>query len=354
MLTEVHVKAAKILVIDDELVNVELVKEMLDISGYTDVVGVSDPEEGLLLYRKHDFDLVLLDLLMPRMDGFEVMARMQKCEKPLSPPILVLTALKDQSTRLKALNRGARDFLGKPFELDEAICRIFNLLEMHLTQKKLSLYNESLEQEIQKATSELQKTQLEIVQRLGAAAEYRDTETGAHTLRVGYYAQCLARAMGFSGAEADLLLHAAPMHDIGKIGIPDNVLLKRGKLDAKEWEIMKSHTTIGAEILRGDTSRVMRLAKVIALSHHEKWNGSGYPQGLSGKDIPMEGHIVSVADVFDALTMVRPYKPAWKIEDAVQLIQDGKGTDFSPELVDAFIQELPAIKRVREQYNDNK
>jgi len=160
--------------------------------------------------------------------------------------------------------------------------------------------------------------------------------------------------MGFSGAEADLLLHAAPMHDIGKIGIPDNVLLKRGKLDAKEWEIMKSHTTIGAEILRGDTSRVMRLAKVIALSHHEKWNGSGYPQGLSGKDIPMEGHIVSVADVFDALTMVRPYKPAWKIEDAVQLIQDGKGTDFSPELVDAFIQELPAIKRVREQYNDNK
>lgn len=354
MVTKSHVKDAKILVIDDELMNIELIKEMLDISGYTNVVGVDDSRTGLQLYREQEFDLVLLDLLMPQMDGFEVMAKMRQCDKVLSPPILVLTALKDQAVRLKALDQGARDFLSKPFELDEATCRIFNLLEMHLAQKELSQYNERLENEVVKATVELQRTQLEIVQRLGAAAEYRDTETGAHTLRVGYYAECLAKAMGFSDEDAELLLHAAPMHDIGKIGIPDSVLLKRGKLDANEWEIMKSHTTIGGEILQGDTSRVMQMARVIAVSHHEKWNGSGYPLGLAAKDIPIEGHIVSVADVFDALTMVRPYKRAWRVEEAVQLIGEGSGRDFSPELVNAFMHELPVITGIREQYNDSK
>ncbi len=353
MLTDSQIKAAKILVIDDELVNVELVKEMLDISGYNNITGASDPEEGLVLYREHDYDLVLLDILMPKMDGFEVMARMQRLGKPLAPPILVLTALSDLKIRLKALDQGARDFLSKPFEMDEAVCRIFNLLEMHLSQKQLNHYNERLEKEVEQATNELQKTQLEIVHRLGAAAEYRDTETGAHTLRVGYYAKCLAEAMGLSERSADLLLHAAPMHDIGKIGIPDAVLLKQGKLDAKEWSIMKSHTTIGAEILRGDTSEVMQMARVIALSHHEKWNGTGYPDGLSGQDIPMEGHIVSVADVFDALTMVRPYKRAWSVDEAVGYIKNCSGRDFSTQLVDAFLANLPAIVSIREQYDDS-
>ena len=352
MLSKSDVKDAKILVIDDELMNIELIKEMLDISGYNNVVGVKDPKEGLQLYRDEEFDLILLDLLMPQMDGFEVMSRMQQFEKPLPPPVLVLTALKDQAVRLKALNQGARDFLSKPFELDEASCRIFNLLEMHLSQKALSQYNARLEREVQVATEELQRTQLEIVQRLGAAAEYRDTETGAHTIRVGYYAECLAKEMGFSDEDANLILHAAPMHDIGKIGIPDSVLLKRGKLDAMEWEVMKSHTSIGGEILQGDTSRVMQMARVIALNHHEKWNGKGYPEGLSGQGIPLEGHIVSVADVFDALTMVRPYKRAWSVEEAVQLIQEGRGVDFSPDLVDAFMRKLSVIIQIREEYND--
>ncbi len=353
MLNDTQIKSAKILVIDDELVNVELVKEMLDISGYSNITGVSDPEQGLELYRDQDFDLVLLDILMPKMDGFEVMTRMKQLGKAVPPPILVLTALSDLRIRLKALDQGARDFLSKPFEIDEAVCRIFNLLEMHLAQKQLSQYNDRLKKEVEKATFELQKTQLEIVHRLGAAAEYRDTETGAHTLRVGYYTECLAKALGYADSAADLLLHAAPMHDIGKIGIPDSVLLKRGKLDAQEWSIMKSHTTIGAEILSGDTSQVMQMARVIAFSHHEKWNGSGYPEGLSGKDIPMEGHIVSVADVFDALTMVRPYKRAWSVDEAVNFIQEGSGRDFSPKLVTAFLDHLPDITAIRERYSDD-
>lgn len=326
-----------ILVVDDEPQNVELLTELLSHEGYQNILCETDPEKALSFYNHIDFDLILLDIKMPKIDGFEVMAQIEQINKPLSPPILVMTAQKDQKLCNRALSCGGTDFIYKPFDSEEALNRINNLLVAHNYRKRLSNNNINLEYQVQHRTKALLDTQLKVIKHLGSAAEFRDNETAAHTMRVGEYSKLLARGYGLNSKTAELILHAAPLHDIGKIGIPDSILFKPGKLTPDEWEIMKTHTSIGAKILEKDEEPLIKLAHSIALSHHEKFNGEGYPNGLSGNNIPIEGRIVMLADVYDALTMKRPYKPAWSIADTTKFIKQSSGSQFDPDLVALFL-----------------
>ncbi len=343
---------SKVLVVDDDPLNVDVLKEILVGEGYGNVVTTTQPKEAIAFYEASEFDLVLLDILMPEIDGFGVMSRFNSIPKNSSIPVLVLSALSDHNTRLKALSLGARDFLTKPFNTDEVLVRIRNLLEVKLAQEQLLQHNAILDQKIQERTKELRETQLEIVNRLGRAAEYRDNETGLHIIRMSQFSYEIAKASGFSEIEAELILNSAPMHDIGKIGIPDSILLKPGKLNEEEWKIMKSHTTIGAKILKGHPSELLQTAVSIALTHHERWDGNGYPNGLSGNDIPIAGRIISIADVFDALTSVRPYKKSWSVEKAVRAIEKNSEKQFDPHLVESFHSCLPNILEIKKRYLD--
>ncbi len=352
MLMGHEVKAASILIIDDEPFNVEILLDLLELEGFTHVTGTSKPVEGIQLYKERDFDLILLDINMPVMDGFQVMSAFSNIIKTIHPPILILTALKDREVRIKALNSSARDFLEKPFDSDEAVCRISNLLEMHLTQKIFEKYSITLEKSVQERTRKIEKTQAEILDCLAYAAEYRDMDTANHTIRVGWYSRIIAEKYGFRANELDLIQQAAPMHDIGKIGVSDTILLKPGKLDADEFKKMQLHPEIGAEILSKSNARVMKIARIIALSHHEKWNGKGYPKGLKGLKIPIQGRIVAIADVFDALSMERPYKKAWPLDKTLNLFAEESGEHFDPQLVKLFMDSLPDILIIQEKYKD--
>ncbi len=346
-------RQAKILVVDDEPVNVALLERLLRNDGYRHITTTTDAREVLPLYREQRHDIVLLDIRMPHKDGFQVMAELRELDGEDYVPLLVLTAQIDAETRIRALEEGARDFLDKPFDRWEVLTRIRNMLEVRLLHKRVKEQNRELERRVLERTRELNETRLEIIRRLGRAAEYRDNETGNHIIRMSQMAQHLARAAGLPEERCELILHAAPMHDIGKIGIPDHILLKPGKLDAEEWEIMKRHVQIGAEILSGHDSELMRLARTIALTHHERWDGKGYPRGLAGEEIPIEGRIVAIADVFDALTSERPYKRAWSAEEAVAEICRGAGNHFDPRLVAHFETILPEVLAIRERYSDD-
>ena len=342
----------KILVVDDEPVNVEVLEDILEIAGYNHVISTTDPYEAVRLYGERGFDLVLLDLFMPGMDGFEVLEKFKetKCDPPV--PVLVLTALRDRETRLKALRRGARDFIAKPFDHQEVLARIHNLLEVRLAQKQLKSHNIILDQKVRERTQELHDTRLEIIRRLGIAAEYRDNETGLHIIRMSLFSQLLGKVAGMGDSEAEMLLQTSPMHDIGKIGIPDSILLKPGKLNREEWETMQTHTTIGAKILSDHPSELFQTARIIALTHHEKWNGMGYPQGIAGNDIPLVGRLVAVADVFDALTSKRPYKEPWPVDKAVAQLEQDSGKHFDPTLVDSFKEALQDILKIKDFYDE--
>ncbi|MEK6747958.1 MAG: two-component system response regulator [Pseudomonadota bacterium] len=342
---------AKLLVVDDEPANVKLLCRLLEAEGYRQVMHTIDPRVVVGLYREHQFDLVLLDIRMPYMDGFEVMRGLQAVDAGDYVPVLVLTAQTDKETRVQALECGAKDFVNKPFDRLEVMTRIRNILQVRLLHNRIRQENRTLEQQVHASLQELEATRLEVLRRLGLAAEYRDNETGYHIVRMSKYSQLLAQALGLPEAKCTRILQASPMHDIGKIGIPDSILLKPGKLDPAEWDIMKTHATIGAEIL-SHGSQLLEEARVIALSHHEKWDGSGYPQGLAGDKIPIEGRIVAVADVFDALTSERPYKRAWAMADAVEEIKKGRRKHFEPAIVDAFISILPGITEIHARYKD--
>lgn len=341
---------ARILIIDDEPANVLLLSKLLARQGCTQVSTATDPREGVALYAREAQDLILLDLRMPFMDGFEVLSALREADPDDCPPVLMLTAQPDLPTRLRALDSGARDFISKPFECHEVLSRIRNMLEMRVAQNRLRRQNQELERIVQARTCEVTETRLEVVRRLGRAAEYRDNETGLHILRMSKVSANLARHAGLPEAECELILNASPMHDIGKIGIPDAILLKRGKLDADEWQIMQTHTVIGAEILSGHGSELMRMAREIALSHHEKWDGTGYPHGLRGDDIPICARITAVADVFDALTSERPYKHAWPVADALREIKRIAGSHLDPRLVEAFQDILPQTLDIMRQH----
>jgi len=353
MNSEIELTSAKILIVEDQLTNIRLLQKMLAQAGYQQVFYTMDSREAVSMYTALDVDLLLLDIRMPHVDGFEVLEKLQQtieCDDYL--PVLVLTAELSSATRSRALESGAKDFLTKPLDRLETLQRIRNILEVRLLHRKMRHYNEELEREVKKRTQELEHSRMEIIRRLGRAAEYKDNETGNHIVRMSKFCQLLARAAGMTEAQADMILSAAPMHDIGKIGIPDRILLKNGKLDAEEWEIMKTHADIGSDILSSSDSKLLNMAATIALSHHEKWDGSGYPNGLRGEDIPIEGRICAICDVFDALTSERPYKSAWPVDEALSYIKEGSGHHFDPHLVLLFESILDEVLAYRALHLD--
>lgn len=343
---------ARLLIVDDQPYNIALLRMILRDAGYTNIATTTDPREALPMYHSDKPDIVLLDLQMPHIDGFGVMAQLREAEGDIIP-VLVLTAETDPEIRYRALQSGARDFLNKPFDKIETLSRIRNLIEMNLQYKRIRANNAELELKVQERTQELRNTQLEIIHRLGHAAEYKDNETGFHIIRMSLFCGILGKAMGMTQVELEVLQRASPMHDVGKIGIPDRVLLKPGKLDVDEWAIMKTHAAIGADLLAGSNSPLIQLASTIALTHHEKWDGSGYPRGLKGDAIPLAGRICAICDVFDALTSERPYKRAWTVEEAMAEIHTGAGRHFDPDLVALFDTVLPEILHIREQYQED-
>lgn len=344
---------ARILIVDDQQPNVMLLERMLKDSGYVHVQTATDSREVARLYQEFQPDLLLLDLRMPFMDGFEVMEQLRRMNPDDYLPILMLTTDFKRENRLRALTLGARDFVGKPFDYVEVLSRIQNLLEVRLLHNEVRDQNRMLEEKVRERTRELRETQLEIVLRLARTTEYRDNDTGFHITRMSLYCHSLGCAAGMSEEECELLRHSSPMHDVGKVAIPDHILHKPGKLDPDEWEIMKTHAAIGANILSGSRSELLQMAEEIALTHHEKWDGTGYPNGLKGEEIPLVGRICGLCDVFDALTSERPYKKAWSVEEAVTEIQRGSGKHFDPRLVERFMQILPEIIEIKERYAES-
>jgi len=333
-----ELRRLKILVVDDEAANVQAIERLLARAGYRQVYGTTDGLEAMVRFRDEAPDLVLLDLRMPFMDGFELMkALRERVPAGTYLPILVLTGDLDPMTRERALGVGATDFVTKPFEATETLLRIRNLLETRHLHLRLARHNVELEEKVRERTRELDEAQVEILFRLALAAEYRDDVTGRHAERVGALSSLIARELGMAEDDCELLRRAAPLHDVGKIGIPDAILLKRGSLTPPEFEVMRSHVAIGARILGGSRFDLLQLAREIALSHHERWDGSGYV-GLKGKEIPLPGRIVAVADVFDSLTHERPYKPALPVQETVEAILVGRGRQFDPDVVDAFVR----------------
>ncbi|MBU2154647.1 MAG: response regulator [Gammaproteobacteria bacterium] len=318
-----------LLLVDDEATNLQVLRHILQ-DDYR-LLFAKDGAKALEMAERERPDLILLDVMMPGMTGYEVCQALKVQAHLEAIPVIFVTALADVEDEAHGFAVGAVDYITKPVSPPIVRARV----RTHLSLVRMD---------------ELRQTRLQIVQRLGMAAEYKDNETGLHVIRMSHFSKVLALAAGFSEAAAEELLNAAPMHDVGKIGIPDAVLRKPGKLDEQEWAVMRQHVEIGAQIIGEHASGLLRTAQRIALSHHEKWDGSGYPNGLSGEDIPLEGRIVAIADVFDALTSVRPYKAAWSVEDAVRLLQEESGRHFDPQLVELFIQQLPAILEIKERW----
>jgi putative two-component system response regulator len=336
---------ARVLIVDDSPPNVTLLERMLEQWGYTDVVGTTRSVDVPGLCGAQPPDLILLDLQMPKPDGFELMEILQPLTDG-SPqiPVLILTADVTQSTRQRALTAGARDFLSKPFDPVEVRLRIANLLETRRLQLDLLSQNRSLEERVRDRTADLERARLELLERLALAAEYRDDDTQEHAQRVGRTVALLARMMAMAETDIEVLRRAAPLHDIGKIGIPDTILLKPAALTPEEFALMQSHARIGAEILSGSEFAILNSAEQIARAHHERWDGGGYPHGLVGDEIPLPARLVAVADVFDALVHERPYKSAWDIDRAVAEVNALSGVQFDPAVVSAFTRlDHPAL-----------
>jgi putative two-component system response regulator len=330
--------AADILVVDDEEPNLEALQRILEIGGYTTLRMTSDPYSVPALIAERTPDLLLLDLHMPGRDGFDLLEDLQSEIMDTSGfPVLVLTGDPTPATTRRALELGARDFLVKPFDRGELLLRMRNVVETHFLRKALETQNSVLESMVASRTRELERSRTEILGRLADVGEFRDGDTGRHTQRVGTLAARLAAVLGMDDAYSKIVRQTAPLHDIGKIGVPDRVLHKPGPLTPEEFEIMKSHTIVGARMLSRGDSELLQFAERIALSHHERWDGGGYPQGLSGASIPLEARLVAVADVFDALTHERPYRSAFPTSDAINYMREQSGAHFDPDVVAAIV-----------------
>ncbi|MDR3368993.1 HD domain-containing phosphohydrolase [Rhodoferax sp.] len=334
----------KILIADDVPENIVLLAAILEES--YDIKVASNGEKAIkIVYSEDPPDLILLDVMMPGLSGHEVCRRIKLNPDRRNIPIIFVTAMSTVEDEQLGLEIGAVDYITKPFSLPVVKARV---------RTHLALYDQAreLERMVDQRTSDLLISRQQIIRRLGRAAEFKDNETGNHVIRMAHYAQLIAEAFGMGSSAQEILLQTAPMHDIGKIGIPDRVLLKPGKLDAAEWALMKQHPLMGADIIGNHDDELLRTARLIALTHHERWNGTGYPGGLKGDAIPLVGRIVAVADVFDALISVRPYKSAFSIEDAVQYMTQEAGSHFDAELISAFQKVLPNILKIKDAFSD--
>ncbi|MDL2260451.1 two-component system response regulator [Deltaproteobacteria bacterium OttesenSCG-928-K17] len=349
----------KIMVVDDEILNRKLIEAMLKPQGYEVILAV-DGEDCLAKAKADPPDLILMDIMMPNLSGFEVVTRLKTQEDLARIPIVMVTALQDVGDRVKALEVGADDFLTKPVDRMELRARVRSLLKVKAYNDHMVNYRQELEREVAKQTQELKMASekiaeahsklrdasLETIFRLARAAEYKDEDTGNHIISMSRISAFMAERMGMNPTVVERILYASPLHDIGKIGIPDRILTKNGPLNDEEWEVMRMHTVFGGQILEGSNIGFLRLGEIIALTHHEKWDGSGYPNGLKGREIPLAGRIVAVADVFDALMSKRPYKPPLTVEQTVDIIKAGSGSHFDPMVVEAFLENLPDIVKL--------
>lgn len=333
-----------ILVVDDAPENIDVLTGVL--SDQYRVKAARNGEKALeIAQRLPKPSMILLDIMMPGMDGYEVCKKLKDDPKTSGIPIIFITAKNQTEDERFGLELGAVDYITKPISPAIVTARV---------KTHLALYDQNLalEDRVAQRTRELTETRLEIIRRLGRAAEFKDNETGLHVIRMSHYSRLIANELGHGEEWTDLIFNAAPMHDIGKIGIPDRILLKPGKLDGDEWEIMKKHAEFGGDIIGEHDSPLLKLSKEIALSHHEKWDGSGYPGGLKGEDIPLSGRVIAIADVFDALTTERPYKKAWSVEDALSLIKDNSGSHFDPGLVPVFLDVLDEVLMIKTKYGE--
>lgn len=335
---ELELKSAKILIVDDQEYNISLLERILSRAGFGQLYSTMDPYQIEKMLVEINPDIILLDLHMPGMDGLQALKLIRE-QTGINNylPVLMLTADMTLEAKKEVLQAGVNDFLTKPYDRMEVILRINNLLKTRQLHIQLQQHNNTLELSVRERTAELQQAKFEILQLLGRAAEYRDDMTGQHTERVGRLSALIARQLKLPEWQIELIELAAPLHDIGKIGIPDDILLKPAKFEPHEYERMKTHTTIGASIMEGSSFAVLKMAGIIAHSHHEKWDGSGYPAGLKGEDIPIEARIVALADFYDALTHERPYKKAWSSAEAIAEVEQQKGYHFDPNIVDAFL-----------------
>ena len=333
----------RILLVDDNKTNLSLLTKLVERLPGCEAITYSQPEHVLTVAEQLDFDIAIIDFQMPVYNGIELVNELLRFERHRDKPVVFVTADTDTDTRMAALNAGAIDFLTKPVNPFEFQARVRNLVALVDARKKLADKAEWLRTEVDKAVSQLRAREEEIIDRLTIAASYKDFETARHTRRVGLYSEAIARSYGIAPWLCSDIRLASPMHDIGKVAIPDAVLLKSGKLTDDEFAIMRGHTVIGCDILRESSSALLQLAAEIASSHHERWDGQGYPFGLSGEDIPISGRIVAIADNFDALTTARPYKEAWSVERTVAHIRESAGTQFDPQCVSAFEKALPVL-----------
>lgn len=365
---------AKVMVVDDESTNVKVVRRLLELAGYSRFVTTTESTQAISMLRDERPDIVLLDLMMPQVSGLDILSEVRFDDELSFIPIVILTAATDRETKLRALELGATDFLGKPLDPSELVARVRNVLAVKAYHDRLQNYSKDLEAAVRQRTAELEASRQDVTHCLARAAEYRDDDTGYHIIRVGKYARLLGEAMGITGHQADVFEQAAQLHDVGKIGIPDTVLLKPGKLTSEEFAVMQTHcgfgqhilnpvsneeeqiiqrhAEVGAKILEVGTSPVLALAEKIALTHHEWWNGSGYPAHLAGEQIPLEGQITAVADVFDALSSKRCYKGAFPLQRCFEIIESERGTHFDPAVVDVFLARRNEITEIHNRYAD--
>ena len=374
--TQEEISNATIMLVDDEPINVKVARKYLQEFGYERFIAITEPKEAFPTIESEMPDVILLDIMMPEVGGIDILREMQQHQELSHIPVIILTATCDQQLKKQVLDLGAFDFLEKPVDPNELAPRVRNALKIRTYETRLKNYAETLKEKVQKRTVELDISRKEVIRTLARAAEYRDDHTGYHVVRVGQYAGVIAAQLGFDDLYVEKIELAAQLHDVGKIGIADEVLLKPGKLTPEEFGMiqkhvgygkqildqippelssqLKEHVKMGARILDIPNSPLLEMAARIALTHHEKWDGSGYPLGLSGEHIPIEGRITAVADVFDALSSNRPYKKAFPLEKCLSILEEGRGAHFDPQVLDAFMEIQPEIVEIQMKFADTK